>query len=388
LRAIVFSPEKIEKIDAVPISQFPLLLDQKNVWFDGTPTEEEAKTILEKFGLRLTLLERCKKEKKVRHDVDEKCSVFIMQEMDYDQEVKTTPILILLGSNFLVSIHEQSSACNEAFDSFATTLKIFNLYTPSLVFFSISNNLSEQSLKVIDTIESYVWNIENEIMATSGLEIIRKITAIRKDLLKINKVNFSFARTLLSIKKGASPYVQDSKVLFLIDDIYDSIIQQIEIVDDYREILADNLEIFNAKAEVQLSAVNNRLTIVSNRLGQDTRDLTIVVLFLTVVSTIYMFPNTIATILGVASIGERLAWWLVLIIVGISMFIPIIWLARQKWIREMEEKGFKIPIVPFLPFIGYGRKKKQKAPPAKLEKAEEEAELTEEKLEKEVKNTI
>jgi len=178
--------------------------------------------------------------------------------------------------------------------------------------------------------------------------------------MRLNKINFSFAEVLLSVKKGTTPYVNDSKLVQLIDEVYDSLLRQIETVNDYRELLAESLQIYNARTAIQLTEVNRKLSVASHRLNFEIKDLTLVMLFLTVISTIYMFPNTIATILGIPIFAGKFSVSEVLAVIAVSMVIPTLWIFRQRWVRRLLKSGFEIPVIPFLPFISVHKRPKTK----------------------------
>ncbi|MFH1328763.1 MAG: CorA family divalent cation transporter, partial [Candidatus Bathyarchaeota archaeon] len=346
MRAILFSPDKMEKIDKVNPSQVSSLLDERCVWLDGTPDLEEEKAIIKKTSLAPSIFKDYRRGVKAKREISTRSAMHIFQELDYDKDLKISPILIIIGDNFIASIHEASSACDEVYHRIDRLLKTHNIYRPNLVCYLIADELNQFSLKAVERAEEGIGHIEEEEAKESHkVGSLRRIASFRRELMKINHANFTFARTLLAFKDEIP--ADEDKVSLLTDLTYDSLTRQIETINQFREILTESLEIYNAKA---VSAV----VVASHRSSIEVRDLTLVMLYLTVISTIYLFPNTVATILGIPTMSGGLTTTYVLIIVAVSTAIPTVWILRQRWVKRLRTKGFEIPVIPFLPFLTVG----------------------------------
>ena len=93
--------------------------------------------------------------------------------------------------------------------------------------------------------------------------------------------------------------------------------RQIDIVETYREILSD--------------AINAYLSAVSNRINASIRKLTVVIFYLTIITTITSFPNTIATFFGISQFGTT-DYLIITFALALSIILPSLWLWKRKWL--------------------------------------------------------
>jgi Mg2+ and Co2+ transporter CorA len=79
-------------------------------------------------------------------------------------------------------------------------------------------------------------------------------------------------------------------------------------------------------------AINVHLSAVSNKINASIKNLTIVIFYLTIITTITSFPNTVATFFGISQFGNTN---IIVIFAAIllSVILPFLWLWRRKWLK-------------------------------------------------------
>ncbi len=96
-----------------------------------------------------------------------------------------------------------------------------------------------------------------------------------------------------SLRYGDAEIISDnSKLLQRIGILSDDINRQIALSEHMSEVLASGLEVLQTIYNNQLQMLNNRLAFVAT--------------WLAILATAVMVPNTIATVFGIASIGENM----------------------------------------------------------------------------------
>ena len=112
--------------------------------------------------------------------------------------------------------------------------------------------------------------------------------------------------------------MESARARTLFDTPHEYLIRQIDIVGTYREILSD--------------AINAYLSTVSNRINNSIRSLTLVMFYLTIITTITSFPNTVATFFGISQFGNTNAL-IIFAVLLISIILPFTWLWKRKWLK-------------------------------------------------------
>jgi uncharacterized membrane protein YdjX (TVP38/TMEM64 family) len=75
---------------------------------------------------------------------------------------------------------------------------------------------------------------------------------------------------------------------------------------------------------------------VSNKINFSIRALTLVTLYLTIITTITSFPNTVATFFGISQFGGTNPA-VIFVILVVSILLPSLWLWRRKWLKTTFE---------------------------------------------------
>jgi magnesium transporter len=131
----------------------------------------------------------------------------------------------------------------------------------------------------------------------------------------VRRVVWPLREVISSLARKESPLVKETTEIYL-RDVYDHVVQVMDTVEVYREMLSGMLDIY-------LSSVSNRLNSVMK--------------VLTIIATIFMPLTFIAGIYGMnfkymPELGWRWGYpavWLGVVIIGVSM---LVYFRKKKWL--------------------------------------------------------
>ena len=136
-------------------------------------------------------------------------------------------------------------------------------------------------------------------------------------MISFNKILWYERGLIFNLKKcGDSCMAAKARSLF--DTTHEDLTRQIDIVETYREILSD--------------AINVHLSAVSNKINLSIKSLTVVIFYLTIITTVTSFPNTVATFFGISQFGNTNVI-VIIALVLLSVVLPFVWLWRKKWLK-------------------------------------------------------
>jgi len=138
----------------------------------------------------------------------------------------------------------------------------------------------------IPPIEGSINRLEGQMADEKGGIDLAGLFSRKRHLIALHKVFWrerdiihEFKNTHLQFLKPDKP--QQARL----DDLYNTLLFDINSLENLRELLTDGLDIHH--------------TMVSNRINKSIEKLTLVTVWLTILATVSAFPNTIATILGI-----------------------------------------------------------------------------------------
>jgi magnesium transporter len=291
------------------------------IWLEVVdPTKEELEKVAEVSGIPLDFLLLPESSNVVNLRVEPDFSVInfvIIREIFAEKEIN--PIVLAFSKDFLVTVakSEDQRVVNLAKER----LHKVRLDPPSVAAFYVLDEIVSDHFVHLERIEDLASQLEEEVVEKTDQTLVTRILRTKSRLTSFNKILWYERGLIFNLKKSEAVYLS-AKAKSLFDSTHEYITRQIDIVETYREILSDS--------------INAYLSTVSNKINFSIRTLTAVTLYLTIITTITSFPNTVATFFGIAQFGNTnyIAIFAILIL---SVLLPSLWLLRRKWLKATFE---------------------------------------------------
>mgnify|MGYP005841228845 CR=1 FL=1 len=246
-------------------------------------------------------------------------------------QVNVYPLIILVRKNLIVTIHPKEVIRLQKIYRYANIfMKKIRQDLPwndklTILLTRIIDENNEKNFSGLRLIED-----EGDELGKYIVDIQAPREQIGKDIYQMKHALITYLDALWaswevinSLRYGDAETISDNpKLLQRIGILGDDINRQIALSEHMSEVLASGLEVLQTIYNNQLQVLNNRLAFVAT--------------WLAILATAVMVPNTIATIFGIASIGEHMepSWayfWIILSTI-IATIIMYLILRRKKWL--------------------------------------------------------
>lgn len=296
-------------------------LELKGIWLEvEDPTEEELKTLTEKMGAPMSLIRLPETSAEIALRLERDIAFVSFLFVDEIVEAKEThPIVLAFSKDFLVTV--QTKADQRVMRLVKARMYKNRLDPPSLVAYYILDEAVSHNFSHLEKIEEATENLEEEALEKMEKDTIKRIFRLKSHLVSFNKILWYERGLVFNLKKCTSTCLS-SKARSLLDSTHEYLTRQIDIVETYREIMTD--------------AINAHLSAVSNKINSAIKGLTVVIFYLTIITTITSFPNTIATFFGISQFGNT-DYRIIFAALVLSMVFPLLWWWRRRWIRFDEK---------------------------------------------------
>ena len=291
------------------------------IWLEVVdPTKEELAKVSEVSGIPLDFLKLPESSNVVNLRLEPDFGIinFVIVRKIFEAK-EVNPLVIAFSKYFLVTVakSEDQSLINLA----KQRLDKVKVDQPSVAAFYILDEVVANHFVHLEHIEDLASRLEEEVVEKTDQTLVKRILQTKSRLTSFNKILWYERGLVFNLKKSDATYLSaKSKSLF--DSTHEYLTRQIDIVETYREILSDS--------------INAYLSTVSNKINFSIRALTLVTLYLTIITTITSFPNTVATFFGIAQFGNTNPW-LIFAIIVLSILLPSLWLWRRKWLKTTFE---------------------------------------------------
>ena len=292
-------------------------LNIRNFWLELTdPTPEELQAVANKTGFPKHFLELPKADGTVNLRLEEEFTIInfvIPQDITATKEVH--PTVMAFSKNFLITVFKKAD--QQIIDTAKERMSKTKIDPPAMVAYFLIDEIVSSHFVNLEKLETLTSRIEEEVVEKTSPDTLKKIFKLKSKLISFNKTLW-YERGLIFNLKTCGEACMPRKSRDLFSTTHEDLTRQIDIVETYREIMSD--------------AINVHLSAVSNKINFSIKSLTVVIFYLTIVTTVTSFPNTVTTFFGISQFGNTNAV-IIVIAVLLSIVLPILWLWRRKWLK-------------------------------------------------------
>ena len=289
-----------------------------NVWLELVdPTENELEAVSQATQLPVNFLRLPKADGYIDLRLEEGYAIInflVMQDVVSTKKVH--PVVLAFSKNFLVTVAQKE--VQPIFYNAKERMSKPKVDPPSQVAYYILDEIVASHYVHIEKLENLTATIEEEVVEKTSPETLKRIFKLKTNMISFNKILW-YERGLIFNLHKCGDSCMASKARNLFDTTHEDLTRQVDIVETYREILSD--------------AINVHLSSISNKINLSIKGLTVVIFYLTIVTTLTSFPNTVATFFGISQFGNtNIA--IVSVAILLSIVFPLIWLLKKNWLTS------------------------------------------------------
>jgi magnesium transporter len=292
-------------------------LSISNVWLELVdPTENELQAVSDATQVSINFL-RLPSDGYVNLRLEQGYGIinFLVMQ-DVVSTKKVYPVVMAFSKNFLVTVAKKE--IQPIVNTAKERMNKAKVDPPSQVAYFIIDEIVVNHYIHIEKLEQLTAKIEEDVVEKTNSDILKRIFKLKSNMISFNKILW-YERGLVFNLHKCEDSCMASKARVLFDSTHEDLTRQIDIVETYREILSD--------------AINVHLSAISNKINLSIKGLTVVIFYLTIVTTVTSFPNTVATFFGISQFGTtNIA--IISAALLVSIVLPFIWLWRKKWLTS------------------------------------------------------
>jgi magnesium transporter len=230
------------------------------VWLDITaPTPKDIEDLGAIFGFHRLALEDCFHTTQ-RAKVDNFGDHFfaIMKAASYEKSALAYQISAFVGKNFIVTVREKDDPA-----LLSAIFENIRLKNPSVVkngtdylFYLLIDKVVDDYLPIFDIIDDKIEDIESGILSEkidSGGHM-QKIFNLKKEILVLRKAVFPTIEMVTCLQRGDLPNINKKTAIYF-NDVYDHIVEVIDLLETSRELISGALDIHMSKTQNNINEV-------------------------------------------------------------------------------------------------------------------------------------
>jgi len=233
-----------------------------------------------------------------------------------DGKIAMEQMSLVFGKNFVLSFQEEPG---DTFDPVRERIRKgkgrIRKMGPDYLAYALLDAVVDDYFIVLERLGERIECLEDELVADPRRQTLNTIHELKREMLLLRKSIWPLREAISRLERAESPLVMKETGIFL-RDVYDHVIQIIDNIETYRDMLSGMLDIY-------LSSLSNRMNEVMK--------------FLTIIGTIFIPLTFLAGVYGMnfkfmPELGWRWGYfliWGVMVAVGVSL---LVYFKRKKWL--------------------------------------------------------
>ena len=318
-----FEEKKIESIDELKL----LKEKAKTLWVNlaGLHDVTLIEKVCEIFGVHSLVIEdilNVNHSPKIEEHDD--FLFLILKLIDFNKgkhEFNIEQISIVLGKNYLITFQEN---IGDVFDVIRERIRTakgrIRKAGPDYLMYRLLDSIVDNYFITLEYIDDKIEFVEEKLLDNSDESFLKEIHNLRKDILKLRRAVYPMRDMTYYLQKGENPLIQKTTLMFT-RDLYDHIANNIETIENYREIINGVLEVHLTNASHRMNQVIKLLTMIST-----------IFIPLTFIVGIYgMNFNTQVSIFNMPELNWKYGYLFVMFIMLAIAVSLVVFFKRKKW---------------------------------------------------------
>jgi magnesium transporter len=248
----------------------------------------------------------------------------ILKVIEFDKskhELNIEQISIVLGKNYVITFQENVA---DVFDVIRERIRTakgrIRKAGADYLMYRLLDSIVDNYFITLEYVDDKIEFAEEKLLDNSDESFLKEIHNLRKDILKLRRAVYPMRDMTYYLQRGENPLIQRSTIMFA-RDLHDHITNNIETIENYREIINGVLEVHLTNASHRMNQVIKLLTMIST-----------IFIPLTFIVGIYgMNFNTQVSIFNMPELNWKYGYLFVMFIMIAIAVSLVVFFKRKKW---------------------------------------------------------
>ncbi|MGB3298147.1 MAG: magnesium/cobalt transporter CorA [Phormidesmis sp.] len=185
---------------------------------------------------------------------------------DEDPHFTSEQLSFVLGKNYLLTVQEElNQDCLDPVRSrIRNNIGRIRYEGADYLAYALLDAVIDAYFPVLEEYGEYIESLEDEVIFNPTRQTVQKIYRIRRELMFLRRSIWPQRNALNQlIRDGSSDLVSPEARVYL-QDCYDHVVQVLDIVETYRELTANLMDVYLSSVSNRMNEVMKTLTVISS----------------------------------------------------------------------------------------------------------------------------
>ena len=230
-----------------------------SVWIDlASPTTPEIEAVAAVLGLHPLVVEDVVEgNQRPKVEVTDGHVHVVLFALEYDDELTTVEVDFVLGSGFLLSVHDRAWNPRDGHPLRGGPGALL-ARGPDHMLWALCDGIVDGYFPLGDRLGDAMDAAQDEVIREPNPAVLERVFRLKRDLHDIRRLVGPEREVFNQLTNRDVALIDDDEIIYF-RDVYDHLIRLTDELDNYRELAAATLDVY-------LTQVNNSLSVIMKRL--------------------------------------------------------------------------------------------------------------------------
>lgn len=189
---------------------------------------------------------------------------FVAHMIEGKDHVHTEQVCLYVGSNFLLTFQEGPiDATRPVVERLKKGLSSLRKSGPDYLAYAIIDSIIDAYYPVLESFGEKLERLEELILRVPSKRIVSRVHRAKRELLALRRALFPLREALGSILRNAPTGFGDNTLIHM-RDCYDHVVQITDLIETYRELSSDLMDVYLSMVSYRLNEVMKVLTVITS----------------------------------------------------------------------------------------------------------------------------
>ncbi|MDP4180751.1 MAG: magnesium/cobalt transporter CorA [Bacillota bacterium] len=193
--------------------------------------------------------------------------LYIIAKMIYFDEklneITTEQVSIILGKDYLITFQEnKDNFFTTIIDRLSKNVSIIRKMGSDYLLYAIMDLIVDSYFLVLEKTGEKIEFTEDAMILNPNPKTLRKVHGLKREMLYMHKAVWPLREVVGALERRESYLISDTTIIYL-RDVYDHIVQMMDAIETYRDILSGMLDLYLSVASNKMNEIMKFLTVVS-----------------------------------------------------------------------------------------------------------------------------